>query len=209
LQSDAGKQSRDGRDRKDNDRPGSAGQLSFRFFFFLQLRPARLPAGRIAAALPGEVAARFADEIKPDNPRAEDDNTIRSEAVPDERIRQLMSDDDKRQHHNYEDRFEHQVEPGGVANKRCLFLNGEGIENDQHDGLDGDAAENISRGNVELVSHRSTRCDRDLREIRHDSEQDRAAERFSKFETGREDIGRVRNVNTGDPDDRAGREENE
>src|SRR5215212_7606331 len=54
------------------------------------------------------------------------------------------------------------------------------IEDDEHDGLDRDTAQNVADGNAEIVTHGGTGGDGDLREVRRYRQEDQASERLAQ-----------------------------
>ena len=135
-------------------------------FLFLSHCSAPLPARRIAVALPGKAVARFADEINAGNPYAADQHIIGRDPVPNEGARQLMTHNGKGQDRDHEHAFEHEIKRGGAVSERRAFAQAKRIKDHKHDGLDGDAAQDISRGQAKLIAHRATRRDRDLGQVR-------------------------------------------
>src|SRR5262249_54137424 len=76
-------------------------------------------------------------------------------------------------------------------------------------GLDGDAAEDVPDRDAQVMRDRGADDDRDLWQVRHDGQEDQAAERLPKSQPRLEHIRRVGELGAREPDRRSGGQEDD
>jgi hypothetical protein len=95
--------------------------------------------------------------------------------------------------------FEHELQRCRAVGQRPAAAQPKGVERDEHDGLDGDAAEDIADRDAEVVVERGAGGDRDLRQVRRDGEHDEPAQRLPDPEAGGENVRRVGQLHARQP----------
>ncbi|MDQ0604759.1 hypothetical protein QF037_009104 [Streptomyces canus] len=93
------------------------------------------------------------------------------------------------------------MEAGGQAGQRGAGPYTGGVEDGQDDGLDGDAAEDVADGDVELARQGGADGDGDLGQVGGDREEDQAAQRTAQVKAFSEHVCVVGQLDTGVPDD--------
>jgi hypothetical protein len=96
--------------------------------------------------------------------------------------------------------LEHEHERRGPVCQRADHTQPDGIEDDEDDGLDRDAAEDVPDRDADVVRERCAHGDRDLGQVRCQREDHEPADRFAEAEPVVEHVGCVRQVDACDPD---------
>ena len=153
-------------------------------------------AGRV---VPRQPAPRAIDEPDADDPEDGDQERGRLDPREERVAGELRAHDRDREHEDHEQPLEPEHERRRPRSQRRLPADRD-VEDDEHDGLDRDPAEDVPDRDPEAVRERRRDDDRDLRQVRRDREQDRAAERLAQAEPRVEHVRRARKVDARDPD---------
>ena len=97
------------------------------------------------------------------------------EPEPDQGRRQLRAHDDRDEDGEDDGALDDQGEAGGLIGQGAALAHAEGIERDEHHGLDRDTTEDVADRDVEMAAGRCAVGDGDLGQVRGDREQDQSA----------------------------------
>ena len=103
--------------------------------------------------------------------------------------------------------FEYQDQRRRAVCLRVATANAERVEDDQYDGLNGYAAEDVADGHADVARQRCASDDRDFGRVGRQREQDQPAQRRSQMQPRREDVGLLGQLGSCDPDRGGGRDE--
>ena len=145
---------------------------------------------------------------RPDDPDHQRQQGSRLEAEPSPRGRQSASRHHHRQHRHDQHRLQHQGQAGRDVGERLAHA--ERIDHDQHHGLHRDPAEDVADCDLHLTRGRRTDGDRQLGEgFVATARQDEPAQGGPQVQALCQDVGVVRELDPGQPDDRPAREEDQ
>jgi hypothetical protein len=168
-----------------------------------------LSVGCVAVFMPRQRLPGSLQEQQPDHPQHGDQHRRRCQPPHDQGGGQLGAGDDDGEHGDDERRLEDQHERRGPVGQRLPAADTECVQHDQHDGLDGDAAEDVPYRDTDVAGCRRGDDDRDLRQVRRHGQQDQAAECRARMQPGGQHVGLVGQRNAGNPDRRGRRHEDQ
>lgn len=148
------------------------------------------------------------DQEEADRPHHDDEYCTGSQPPGDQRIRQLSGHHHDHQQGHHESGFQYQRQRCGQVGQGFTRARACGVENSQHHSLDRDTTEDVAHGYVDVMGQRRAGGDGDLRQVRRDRQQDHPAECGTEMPALREHVGRLRQLDPGDPDDGRGGDEN-
>jgi hypothetical protein len=154
----------------------------------------------LSGLVPGQPGGRPLQQEEAADPQGGDEQAGWLDAQEDERLGELGSGDGNREDGDDERRFEDELEGRGPVGQGAVALDADGVEQNEDDGLNGDAAEDVPDGDPEVVGEGGAGGDGDLGEIGGQCQQDEPAERFAHPEPGRQHGGGVGELDPSEPD---------
>jgi hypothetical protein len=153
--------------------------------------------------VPGQPLPGALHEQQADDPERGDQHDVGRQAQQHEAVGQLAAGDDDRQHGDHDDRLEHEGERRRPVGERRHPLPppAEDVEDDEHHGLDRDAAEDVADRDRHVARQGRADRDRDLGQVRRDGEHDQPAEGAADVQPVVEHVGGLRQLDAGDPGD--------
>jgi hypothetical protein len=131
----------------------------------------------VAAFVPWQAAVGAAHEQQSSRPEDGDQHCTRGEAPRDQCGRQLGGHHHNHQQRHHQSALQHEGQGGRQESQGLTGPHACGIQGHQYDGLNRDAAENVSDSDIKLVGECGAGCDRDLRQVRGDGEHDDPTQR--------------------------------
>nr|WP_212648403.1 hypothetical protein [Deinococcus hopiensis] len=98
---------------------------------------------------------------------------------------------DAHQDRHHQATLQHQIQRAALACQRCSAAQPQAAEHHQHDGLNGDAAQDVPARQTEVVALRRARGNGDFGQVGGEGQQDQAAHRLSPFQPLAENVGGV------------------
>src|SRR5215212_9547125 len=145
------------------------------------LRALAIPFGTrwLPVLRPRQAHLGLVEQHDADHPAHEDEETPGRYASEDQRRRQLAAHDGHGEHEDDQRPFQHQRQGGGTVAQGTISPYAEGIDEDQHRRLDGDAAKDVAHGDTELSAEGSAGRDGDLWKVGDDGKEDQPPERLA------------------------------
>jgi hypothetical protein len=177
------------------------------FLRWLCPRGGLLVVRRLSGFVPRQALAGSLHQQQAHEPGDRDQQSLGRHAPHDYARGELRSGHHDREHRDDRQPFEYQDQRRRAVCQRVATANAERVEDDQYDGLNGYAAEDVADGHADVARQRCASDDRDFGRVGRQREQDQPAQRRSQMQPRREDVGLLGQLGSCDPDRGGGRDE--
>ncbi len=162
-----------------------------------------------AVLMPGQLLPRSPNEQEPGDPEHDDQQRLRGHPEQVGLLRELCAGDDDGEDGCDHDGLDDEDQGcGPVRDGRCaLRAFPEDVQDDDDDGLQGDAAEDVADRDLDLTARCSGDRDRDLGQVGGDGEHDQPAESVPEVQLVVQDVRGLGELDTREPDHHTRRDE--